>query len=185
MIITSTTLPAQENFKFDLAYLYLWKIVNPEILIPFIPNYRENLDLIKFGFAYFTRVFNKELCDGVIVRIAETLEDMEKAFNLPTGILQAEIISLSLSTVDEIFSEEQFIHQNPKNACFRVWNKKEFTGHSEFYQMTTKTAKAKFANCQRATNKNIGYTKLFTLKGERKRNFRDADTYYNQQINYI
>ena len=171
MIITSKTLPKEKDYTFDLGILYLWQLLNADLLKPFITDWKE-LPFIKFGFAQNTRVCSKKLVEGEVMRIRETLRDMEKLYLLERGILQAEIICLSFSSISDTLSKEQFIHQNPLNKIYRIFPDNEpkpnFGGSTEMYFMDTKTAKAKFANCHRQLNKSIGYKNLFKKNGEQK-----------------
>src|SRR6056300_612755 len=120
MIITSNTLPKEKDYTFDLGILYLWQLLNADLLKPFITDWKE-LPFIKFGFAQNTRVCSKKLVEGEVMRIRETLRDMEKLYLLERGILQTEIICLSFSSISDTLSKEQFIHQNPLNKIYRIF----------------------------------------------------------------
>ena len=75
MIITSTTKPKEKDYTFDLAILYLWELLNAELIKPYITDWKE-LPFIKYGFAQNTRVDSKKLVHGEEMRIKETLRDM-------------------------------------------------------------------------------------------------------------
>jgi len=183
MIITSTTKPKEKDYTFDLGILYLWELLNAELIKPYITDWKE-LPFIKYGFAQNTRVDSKKLVHGEVMRIKETLRDMEKFYLMERGILQAKIICSSFSSISNTLSKEQFIHQNPLNKTYRIFPdnepKPKFGGSSEMYFMDIKTAKAKFANCHRQLNKNIGYKNLFKKNGEQKVGTTAEIVHFNQ-----
>ena len=41
MIITSTTKPKEKDYTFDLAILYLWELLNAELIKPYITDWKE------------------------------------------------------------------------------------------------------------------------------------------------
>ena len=184
MIITSTTKPKEKDYTFDLAILYLWELLNAELIKPYITDWKE-LPFIKCGFAQNTRVDSKKLVHGEEMRIKETLRDMEKFYSMERGILQAKIICLSFSSILGTLSKEQFIHQNPLNKTYRIFPdnepKPKFGGSSEMYFMDTKTAKAKFANCHRQLNQSIGYKNLFKENGEQRVGTTADIVHFNQK----
>jgi len=182
MIITSTTKPKEKDYTFDLGILYLWELLNAELIKPYITDWKE-LPFIKYGVAQNTRVDSKKLVHGEVMRIKETLRDMEKFYLMERGILQAKIICLSFSSISNTLSKEQFIHQNPLNKTYRIFpdnEPKPFCGSTEMYFMDIKTAKAKFANCHRQLNKNIGYKNLFKKNGEQKVGTTAEIVHFNQ-----
>jgi len=101
MIITSTTKPKEKDYTFDLGCLYVWQLLNAELIKPYITDWKE-LAFIKFGFAQNTRVDSKKLVQGEVMRIKETLRNMEKFYIIKRGLLQAEIICLSFSSAEQI-----------------------------------------------------------------------------------
>ena len=184
MIITSNTQLQEQDYTFDLAVLYLWQLLNPELLKSIIKDWKD-LDFIKFGFAQNTRVScSSKLVKGEIMRIRETLLGMEKFCSLERGILQAKIICLAWAPIFDTLSKEQFIHQNPLNQIYRIFPddepKPDFGGSTEMYFMDIKTAKAKFANCHRELNKAIGYKTLFDNKGKQIKGTTAEIVHFNQ-----
>jgi hypothetical protein len=140
----------------DFGFNYLWRLRG---LGKYVPAF-SGMCVLKNGFAKYCRAggFN-----GVESRIIETLRNTEDSFNLPSGSLDAELIALTTGTFDETLSSEQFFHK--KNKAFRLAGlfrdlkakgKKPVGGHSEFFNMPEKTAKAKFANAQRKNCQKIG-----------------------------
>ena len=85
MIITSTTKPKEKDYTFDLGVLYLWQLLNAELIKSYITDWKE-LPFIKFGFAQNTRVNSKKLVQGEVMRIKETLRDIEKLYLMERGI---------------------------------------------------------------------------------------------------
>lgn len=149
----------------DFGFNYLWRLRG---LGKYVPAF-SGMCVLKNGFAKYCRAggFN-----GVESRIIETLRNIEESFDLPEGSVNAELIALTTGTFDETLSSEQFFHK--KNKAFRLAGlfrdlkakgQKDVGGHSEFFNMPEKTAKAKFANAQRKDCQKIG---LDTVQWKRK-----------------
>jgi len=116
--------------------------------------------VIKDGFAKLVRSGDK---DGVQSRIIETLKEMEISFNIERGTLEGELLACTFGTYDSTLSSEQYFHKGNKDfrlaGLFRdlkMKGEKVAGGHSEFFNMPEKMAKAKFANAQRQACKNFG-----------------------------
>lgn len=139
----------------DFGFNYLWKLHG---LGKHVPAFR-NMTIIKNGFAKYCRAGG---FSGVESRIIETLRNIEECHDLPSGVLRAELLALTTGTFDETLSSEQFFHKKNKNfrlaGLFRDLKitKNPVGGHSEFFNMPIKMAKAKFANAQRQANKKFG-----------------------------
>ena len=139
----------------DTGANYLWRCYN---LGAVIPAFR-NMTIIKDGFAKLVRSGDK---DGVQSRIIETLKEMEISFNIERGTLEGELLACTFGTYDSTLSSEQYFHKS--NRDFRLAGlfrdlkvtPKPAGGHSEFFNMTEKSALAKFASAQRQRCKNIG-----------------------------
>ena len=93
------------------------------------------------------------------------------------GTLEGELIACTFGTYNETLASEQYFHKS--NRDFRLAGlfrdlkvtQKPAGGHSEFFNMPEKTAKAKFANAQRQTCKNFG---MEIVNWKRKTEFTDA-----------
>ena len=140
----------------DTGANYLWRCYN---LGAVIPAFR-NMTIIKDGFAKLVRSGDK---DGVQSRIIETLKEMEISFNIERGTLEGELLACTFGTYDSTLSSEQYFHKGNKDfrlaGLFRdlkMKGEKVAGGHSEFFNMPEKMAKAKFANAQRQACKNFG-----------------------------
>ena len=140
----------------DFGFNYLWRLHG---LGTHVPAFR-GMCIIKNGFAKYCRAggFN-----GVESRIIETLRNIEESHGLPNGVLRAELLALTTGTFDATLSSEQFFHKKNKSwrlaGLFRdlkLKGQKPVGGHSEFFNMKEKQAKAKFANAQREANKKFG-----------------------------
>ena len=140
----------------DFGFNYLWRLRG---LGQYMPAFR-GMCIVKNGFAKYCRAggFN-----GVESRIIETLRGIEESLDVPRGTLRAEIIALTTGTFDETLSSEQFFHK--QNKPFRLAGlfrdltakgQKPVGGHSEFFNMPEKIAKAKFANAHRKANRALG-----------------------------
>ena len=167
-MLKSTDHPSQiDGSPFDdFGFNYLWRLHGLGVHVPAF----RGMTIIKNGFAKYCRAggFN-----GVESRIIETLRNIEDCHGLPSGVLRAEIIGLTTGTFDETLSSEQFFHKKNKSwrlaGLFRdlkLKDKKPVGGHSEFFNMREKQAKAKFANAQRQANKKFGL-KIVNWKREK------------------
>jgi len=157
----------------DFGFNYLWRLHG---LGKHVPAFR-GMCVIKNGFAKYCRAggFN-----GVESRIIETLRGIEESLAIPEGSLRAEIIGLTTGTFDETLSSEQFFHKGNKPfrlaGLFRdlkAKGQKPVGGHSEFFNMPEKMAKAKFANAQRKACQKIG---LDTVQWKRKTGIHGCPT---------
>ena len=157
-MIKSTDTPSKiDGSPFDdFGFNYLWRLHG---LGTHVPAFR-GMCIIKNGFAKYCRAggFN-----GVESRIIETLRNIEESHGLPNGVLRAELLALTTGTFDATLSSEQFFHKKNKSwrlaGLFRdlkLKGQKPVGGHSEFFNMKEKQAKAKFANAQREANKKFG-----------------------------
>ena len=140
----------------DTGANYLWRCYNLGAVIPVFSG----MCIIKDGFAKLVRSGDK---DGVQSRIIETLKEMEISFNIERGTLEGELLACTFGTYDETLSSEQYFHKGNKDfrlaGLFRdlkMKGEKVAGGHSEFFNMPEKMAKAKFANAQRQACKNFG-----------------------------
>tara|TARA_R100000458_G_scaffold55704_1_gene59895 strand:- start:82 stop:642 length:561 start_codon:yes stop_codon:yes gene_type:complete len=139
----------------DTGANYLWELYNLGDIIPAFSG----MNIIKDGFAKLVRSGDK---DGVQSRIIETLKELEDSLGIERGQLEGELIACTFGTYDETLSSEQYFHKS--NRDFRLAGlfrdlkvtPKPAGGHSEFFNMETRTAKAKFANAQRQSCKAIG-----------------------------
>ena len=139
----------------DFGFNYLWRLHGMGVHVPAF----RGMCIIKNGFAKYCRSGG---FSGVESRIIETLRNIEECHGLPSGVLRAELLALTTGTFDETLSSEQFFHK--KNKSWRLaglfrdlkTTKKPVGGHSEFFNMPEKMAKAKFANAQRQANKKFG-----------------------------
>ena len=139
----------------DTGANYLWRCYN---LGAVIPAFR-NMTIVKDGFAKLVRSGDK---DGVQSRIIETLKELEDSLGIERGQLEGELIACTFGTYDETLSSEQYFHKS--NRDFRLAGlfrdlkvtPKPAGGHSEFFNMPTRTALAKFASAQRQSCKAIG-----------------------------
>jgi len=140
----------------DTGANYLWRCYNLGAVIPVFSG----MCIIKDGFAKLVRSGDK---DGVQSRIIETLKEMEISFNIERGTLEGELLACTFGTYDSTLSSEQYFHKGNKDfrlaGLFRdlkMKGEKVAGGHSEFFNMPEKMAKAKFANAQRQACKNFG-----------------------------
>ncbi len=140
----------------DTGANYLWRCYNLGAVIPVFSG----MCIIKDGFAKLVRSGDK---DGVQSRIIETLKEMETSFNIEAGTLEGELLACTFGTYDSTLSSEQYFHKGNKDfrlaGLFRdlkMKGEKVAGGHSEFFNMPEKMAKAKFANAQRQACKNFG-----------------------------
>ena len=139
----------------DTGANYLWRCYNLGAVIPVFSG----MCIIKDGFAKLVRSGDK---DGVQSRIIETLKEMEISFNIERGTLEGELLACTFGTYDETLSSEQYFHKGNKDfrlaGLFRDLKvtKNPAGGHSEFFNMPTKSALAKFANANREDCKKIG-----------------------------
>ena len=140
----------------DTGANYLWRCYN---LGAVIPAFR-NMTIIKDGFAKMVRSGDK---DGVQSRIIETLKDIEISFNIERGTLEGELLACTFGTYDSTLSSEQYFHKGNKDfrlaglfQDLKAKGEKVAGGHSEFFNMPEKMAKAKFASAQREVCKAIG-----------------------------
>ena len=140
----------------DFGFNYLWRLHG---LGKYMPAFR-GMCIIKNGFAKYCRAggFN-----GVESRIIETLRGIEESLDVPHGTMRGEILALTTGTFDETLSSEQFFHKSNKDwrlaGLFRdltAKGQKPVGGHSEFFNMPEKIAKAKFANAHRKANRAKG-----------------------------
>ena len=157
-MIKSTDTPSKiDGSPFDdFGFNYLWRLHGLGVHVPAF----RGMCIIKNGFAKYCRAggFN-----GVESRIIETLRNIEESHGLPSGVLRAELLALTTGTFDAPLSSEQFYHKKNKSwrlaGLFRdlkLKGQKPVGGHSEFFNMKEKQAKAKFANAQREANKKFG-----------------------------
>ena len=140
----------------DTGVNYLWRLYGLGSLISVFSG----MCIVKCGFAKMVRSGDK---DGVQSRVIETLRDIERSLQIGEGIIYGEILACTYGTYDETLSAEQFFHGRNKNArlagLFRdlkAKDEKPAGGHSEFFNMPTKSALAKFANANREDCKKIG-----------------------------
>ena len=140
----------------DTGANYLWRCYN---LGAVIPAFR-NMTIVKDGFAKLVRSGDK---DCVQSRIIETLKEMEISFNIERGTLEGQLLACTFGTYDSTLSSEQYFHKGNKDyrlaGLFKdltVKGEKVAGGHSEFFNMPTRTALAKFASAQRENCKAIG-----------------------------
>jgi hypothetical protein len=139
----------------DTGANYLWRCYNLGAVIPVF----RNMTIIKDGFAKLVRSGDK---DGVQSRIIETLKEIEISFNIERGTLEGELLACTFGTYNETLASEQYFHKGNKNfrlaGLFRdlKTTQKPAGGHSEFFNMPEKMAKAKFASAQRDVCKAIG-----------------------------
>ena len=139
----------------DFGFNYLWKLHG---LGKHVPAFR-NMTIIKNGFAKYCRAGG---FSGVESRLIETLRNIEECHNIAEGSLGAELLALTTGTFDETLSSEQYFHKGNKDfrlaGLFRDLKvtKNPAGGHSEFFNMPEKMAKAKFASAQRDVCKAIG-----------------------------
>ena len=157
----------------DFGFNYLWRLHGLENHVPAFTG----MNIIKNGFAKYCRSGG---FSGVEARIIETLKGIEESFEIPRGSLEAELLALTTGTFNETLSSEQFFHKKNKSwrlaGLFRdlkAKNQKPVGGHSEFFNMQNKNAKAKFANAQRQANKKIG---LDTVTWKRANNIYGCPT---------
>ena len=171
MILTSQSQPelaTQSDYDSPNAYMYLWQLLNLEALPPALQ------DPIKLGFAKYayTRVVKGERLyfHGAQSRIIGNLADIEKCFTVPRGTLQGRIISLKVADWDDVLASEQYVHGNTANydqkifnmvkrdypTLQRAWCNRDNGGKTEWYAASEKTMLARFRNCWRKTNQEIG-----------------------------
>ena len=147
----------------DFGFNYLWRLHGLQFHVPAFSG----MTIVKNGFAKYCRSGG---FSGVESRIIETLYGIEESFCIDhyESDLWAELLLVTTGTFDQTLSSEQFFHS--RNKPFRL--KGLFSdlcryspvgGHSEFFNMPEKNAKAKFANAQRMANKKIGM-KIVTKK---------------------
>ena len=86
------------------------------------------------------------------------------------GTLEGRIISLKVDQWDDVLASEQYVHTNTANydqkiynmvvndypTLQRAWCNRENGGKTEWYAATEKTMRARFANCWRKANQEIG-----------------------------
>lgn len=181
MILTSKSKPelaTQADYESDLAYMYLWQLLNLDAL----PEPLQ--DPIKLGFAKYayTRVERGErkYYHGAQSRIIGNLGDIERCFNVPRGTLQGRIIALKVDKWDDVLASEQYVHTNAANydqkvvnmvmrdypTLQRAWCNSRNGGKTEWYAASEKTMVARFRNCWRKTNQEIGRA---IMNGKRER----------------
>lgn len=181
MILTSKSQPelaTKSDYDSPNAYMYLWQLLNLEALPPALQ------DPIKLGFAKYayTRVVRGERLyfHGAQSRIIGNLGDIESCFNVPRGTLQGRIISLKVDKWDDVLASEQYVHTNASNydqkvvnmvmrdypTLQRAWCNSRNGGKTEWYAASEKTMIARFRNCWRKTNQEIGRA---IMHGKRER----------------
>ena len=159
IMLKSTNSPNSiDGSPFDVfGFNSLWRLHG---LGKYMPAFR-GMCIIKNGFAKYCRAggFN-----GVESRIIETLRGIEESLDVPHGTMKGEILALTTGTFDETLSSEQFFHKSNKAwrlaGLFRdltAKGQKPVGGHSEFFNMPEKIAKAKFANAHRKANRAKGF----------------------------
>ena len=171
MILTSKSKPemaTQTDYDSGLAYMYLWQLLNLDAL----PEALQ--DPIKLGFAkyaYTNVVKGQRLYyNGAQSRIIGNLADIERCFKVKRGTLEGRIISLKVDQWDDVLASEQYVHTNTANydqkiynmvvndypTLQRAWCNRDNGGKTEWYAATEKTMRARFANCWRKANQEIG-----------------------------
>tara|TARA_B100000029_G_scaffold459632_1_gene489953 strand:+ start:39 stop:605 length:567 start_codon:yes stop_codon:yes gene_type:complete len=141
----------------DFGFNYLWKLHGLQFHVPAFAG----MNIIKNGFAKYCRSGG---FSGVESRIIETLKGIEDSFGIDhdESDLWAELLLVTTGTFDETLSSEQFFHS--RNKHFRLkglfadlsHTYRPVGGHSEFFNMQNKKARAKFVNAQRLANRKIG-----------------------------
>ena len=173
--LKSTSIPNEiDGSPFDdFGFNYLWRLRGLGKLVPAFAG----MCVLKNGFAKYCRSGG---FSGVEARIIETLRGIEKSFQLPAGSVNAEILALTTGTFDETLSSEQFFHKKNKPSRvaglfldLKAKGQKPVGGYSEFFSMSEKTAKAKFANAQRKDCQKIG---LDTVIWKRENNIHGCPT---------
>ena len=140
----------------DTGANYLWELYNLGDIIPAFAG----MNIIKDGFAKLVRSGDK---DGVQSRIIETLKEIENSLGIERGQLEGKLIACTFGTYDSTLASEQYFHKGNKDfrlaglfQDLKAKGEKVAGGHSEFFNMPEKMAKAKFASAQRQACKNFG-----------------------------
>jgi len=153
-----------------LGHLYFWKMSTTQI-VKIFPELKDKLKndevIVKVGYAKADRKNGNHYQIGGVQRARECLRDWEKMCGEPAGTFLARVYVIAVHNVNEALAAEQYFHGKNQGSdiWFTPWIQAKAAelgasapgGKTEFYLGNIRSLYAKFLNCQKQTNKKIGF----------------------------